>query len=396
MPPSGKELGVSLESLIQSTGHERADLVLRQLVTRFEGLFHGRIRAYYVIGSFARGNPVANSDLDMVVVFRQMPGQDEEARARQEARVWRRGQNGLELDLNIQGESAMLRTGLPDIRVAALPVFGEDIRDRMGPVEMETFLRRRMHFAWEPSARARPRLPYLSPPLDFPDPFNPFFGYACNRVPTPEGKKIAATKALIGCVGKPATALLARAGIYAGSKEDCIRLFREHIGGAGADLLEAIERSCRRAWGYGIPAPEEDRDRLRTLCRQTLAFENDFLSRYRDFLLEELRAARPESPWISIAEAAGFLNAPEHAIHATIRDGGLPSRQEAGERLIRVPHLFAIMAATRLHQVRFNDEEMAHALKALTRSKDAHLRRAANLALAQIRGAHGWGVDPTL
>ncbi len=382
-----------IPKLLFETGQGSVDKLLSTMVARFEKLFPDQVRAHYVIGSFACGNPVTQSDLDMLVVFRQMPGPESQAMARREAQILQREGGGVALDLNIQGEPAMLRTGLPDIRSGARLVFGEDIRARMAPVEMESFLRRRMHFAWEPSARLRTGLPYLSLPLDFPDRTRPFFGYESQTLQRHKNARAWNTKALIGCVGKPATALLARAGIYAGSKEDCIRLFCQHIGGSGAELLETIEATCRRAWGYEVPSSQVDRDRLREICRETLAFENEFLDHYRRFLLEELRPDRSEGPWFSISELAGFLNAPESAIRARAREGGLSSRQRAGEELARLPHVFALMAAVRLHQVRFADAEMRSALEGLSRSEDLYLRRAANLALAQLGSLKGSGLD---
>jgi hypothetical protein len=89
-----------------------------------------------------------------------------------------------------------------------------------------------------------------------------------------------------------ATALLAHEGKqYVARKRDCHRLYREVFAREWASLLEEIYIRCRAEWRYMIPAEPEDRQHLRDICTRVLAFENHFLTRFKPFLLDELRRA---------------------------------------------------------------------------------------------------------
>lgn len=93
---------------------------------------------------------------------------------------------------------------------------------------------------------------------------------------------------------------------------------------------------CRDQWHYRIPTEGENRHRLWELCEQALAFQNHFLSRYRSYLLDELRCAAPQ-------------------------------RQT--------------LAAQRLAQIRYPDSEVVNALDQLHDTNDTDLRQAIETAL---------------
>jgi predicted nucleotidyltransferase len=56
--------------LLATTGHPRIDATLRGIIGLYEIVFPGRISGYYVIGSYADGNPVPTSDLDGLILFK--------------------------------------------------------------------------------------------------------------------------------------------------------------------------------------------------------------------------------------------------------------------------------------------------------------------------------------
>ncbi|MEO7910884.1 MAG: nucleotidyltransferase domain-containing protein, partial [Roseiflexaceae bacterium] len=56
--------------LSTSSGSQPADNALRGLVGVFELHFPGRIRAYYVEGSYADRTAIATSDIDLVLIFK--------------------------------------------------------------------------------------------------------------------------------------------------------------------------------------------------------------------------------------------------------------------------------------------------------------------------------------
>ena len=58
--------------LVHSTGNERIDECLSAVITIIEALFPQRIRAYYVLGSYADRNAVPGSDVDLFVVSKDV------------------------------------------------------------------------------------------------------------------------------------------------------------------------------------------------------------------------------------------------------------------------------------------------------------------------------------
>jgi predicted nucleotidyltransferase len=55
---------------IRTIGKPSIDTVLSQIVERYEAQFPGRIRACYLTGSYAEGNAVEWSDIDVYVLFK--------------------------------------------------------------------------------------------------------------------------------------------------------------------------------------------------------------------------------------------------------------------------------------------------------------------------------------
>jgi len=52
-------------TLLNTTGHQRIDDIIRGLIGIFEAAFPDRIRAYYLAGSYADGSAVPLSDIDI-------------------------------------------------------------------------------------------------------------------------------------------------------------------------------------------------------------------------------------------------------------------------------------------------------------------------------------------
>src|SRR5262249_51939215 len=70
-------------TLASATGDARVDALLREIVARFETAFPGRVRGYYVTGSYSDASSVATSDLDLDIVLKgAFEGDDERERAR--------------------------------------------------------------------------------------------------------------------------------------------------------------------------------------------------------------------------------------------------------------------------------------------------------------------------
>jgi predicted nucleotidyltransferase len=64
---------------IRTIGKLSIDAVLSQIVQRYETHFPGRIRACYLTGSYAEGNAVEWSDIDVYVLFKDAFVSEEEA-----------------------------------------------------------------------------------------------------------------------------------------------------------------------------------------------------------------------------------------------------------------------------------------------------------------------------
>ena len=56
--------------LLNSTGNQRVDNILRGVIGIFETVFPDRIRGYYLVGSYADGTAISTSDIDMKILFK--------------------------------------------------------------------------------------------------------------------------------------------------------------------------------------------------------------------------------------------------------------------------------------------------------------------------------------
>jgi hypothetical protein len=338
-----KESTVDDPPLLDSTGDAGADRCARGVIDRFEAAFPGRVRGYYVEGSRADGSGLASSDLDLTIVFKGGPA--DEATRQRAARLAEActALGAVELDVVVEDE-ARLAAGVPPMfALGSRLLYGEDIRDRVPLLPIEAWSRDRLHAAYWLLVTVFGRRTVVAPPLACPDPASAFHGYANRPVRLADGTAVASTRNLIRVTGWIATARLAReAGRYVARKRDCHALYRRWIGDEWAPLLEEIYLTCRGAWDCRIPADEAERRRLRAICARTLAFENDFLRRYKEFLLAELRTA------------------------------DTPDRAHALRLLARIPYL---------------DEEIAAAVRSCAGADDRPVRAAAGDAARRYREA---------
>lgn len=293
---------MSATPLSDTTGDERADAAIGRVVAAFEAAFPGRVRGYYVEGSHADRAPVAASDLDLLVVFKDATDEEERAAAARLARECA-ARDPVELDVGIASEADLMRGATPMFKLAGRCVHGEDIRDRVPLLPLADWTRDRMHASYWLAVHVFGRPVPLAPPFAYPDPAGEFYGYDRREARLPDGTTARSTRNLIRVTGWMATALVAlRAGRYVARKRDCHVLYRECGGDEWAPFLTEIYTRCRGAWQCLVPDAPSDRRRLRALCADALAFENHFLAQYRPFLLAELRAEgaarRDRARWV--------------------------------------------------------------------------------------------------
>jgi Nucleotidyltransferase domain len=275
--------------LLLATGDERVDTLLGGIVAAFDAAFPARIAGYYVLGSYADGTRLATSDLDLTIVFRgAFDGNAERDAALRLCADWT-ARSPLELDLEVEDE-ATLRAGVsPTLKLGSMLLAGEDIRDSLPMLPLDEWTRDRMHTSYWRVVKLFGRPVPVTLPLAAPDPAAEFFGYTARLTRVPDGRQVPGTRDLIRSVGWAATALVAwRAGQYVGRKREAHRLYAQYIGGPHATLIRDVYIWCRDTWQCLIPADAEDRNRLRDICQRTLAFENDFVAAYVEYVTQEL------------------------------------------------------------------------------------------------------------
>ncbi len=261
---------------------------MRDVVACFERAFPHGIRACYLIGSYAEGTAVKLSDIDLIVVMRDSFG-DNETQAKAIEVAKRCAANSLiRLDITPRAESAVetmfgvIRVGLKQNSVL---MYGDDLRAQMQLPPIETYTQDVIAGALFFIARLHDKERIETLPLEYPDACDEFYGYAQKRFREwyPETVQ-AGTKELVATVSRIATASIAqRAKKYVGGKAQAIRLYRECIGAPWDLFVEQIYQRCKRDWNYLIPESIAERQELSALCREMLAFENDFCATIPSF-----------------------------------------------------------------------------------------------------------------
>ncbi len=335
-------------ALQYATGDRRIDQILCGVVGVFEAAFPGRMRAYYLLGSYSNGSAVPTSDLDMGLLladgYRDGGEEDRAVRLCQDCEAI----SGMLLELWVMSEE---RLAQPDrfgtalqLRFGSQLLYGEDVRGRLVVQADDRYVRWAMHVPVYGLLGERGQSATLTSPLDYPDPTGEFYGYDQLALAGAGGADRPGTKLLVAIVGRIAAALVALAtGRYVGSKRESVALYRSYVADEWADLVEQVYTLCRNQWGYLVPSDPADRALLRDLCRRALAFENHFLLIYKTYLL-------------------ALLQVPERA-----------------QRL---------SALETLRQVVYPTPDVLAAVQALVSDGDAALARAAEETLQVLAGVH--------
>lgn len=263
----------------------------RGVIAAFEQAFPGRLRACYILGSYADASAIGTSDLDLTVIFAgAFVSPDERDAARRLASVCA-AEAPTELDIEIKDEESLSQGVSPNLKLASAHIYGTDIRGQLPLISLEAWTRDRMHSSWWRIARLFARPAVIMPSLEYPEPTQPFLGYTRRTIRLADGRLVPSTRDLIRLTGWAATALLAlERGVYVAGKRDAHLLYHEHIGGPWDTFIADIYELCRARWSYLIPENQEDRTRLREICERTLLFERHFLARYNPYLIAELQS----------------------------------------------------------------------------------------------------------
>lgn len=302
-----------------STGNPQVDQILRDVVALFETRWPGRVRSYYLVGSYAVGEARPTSDIDLIVVAKHelQAGESETFGA---IRAECQRLSAIPLDITLNSEDRLFRIGGVWFQTASLLVYGEDVRPRVPRKPVERHIRDLMHAMYPLLARVRGNPALLRYPLDYPNPNGALRGYDVRYLDKSEAQRTA-TKDLVSNVlgvANALTLLAARQYVGSGRKSDIPEQYRLWVGDQWCELVEDVFTYCRVRWEYQIPEAPDDKARLHDLCERTLAFENHFLLHYKEFLLAELGSAESTNQ-LSAARRLAQILYPDPAVSQALR-----------------------------------------------------------------------------
>jgi hypothetical protein len=294
--------------LVKSTGDADLDKLLSGVIKIIETVFPGKIRAYYLSGSFSEGmgvdigRNIHSSDIDVYTIFKgSLPYDHPDFTLYREIIAACNGFSRLVLDMHPTGETELFATdkGLGNflgvlIKDTGKLLYGEDIRDQIPVMPLDHYLMNVINHGVYHSGLTRQGgkptgLPLNVPmtfPVCFPDPNGELYGYEFRRKPEdPPGTRLLITIAL-WCA---ALNLALKTGRYSSKKGQTARLYAELVQDEWSDLVKAVHDRLKVEWKHQIPTDTTAQEELRAIATQVLSFENQFLRQTREFLLGQLR-----------------------------------------------------------------------------------------------------------
>src|SRR6266567_5302186 len=256
---------------IRTIGKPSIDNVLSQIVERYEAQFPGRIRACYLTGSYAEGNAVEWSDIDVYVLFKDaFVSEGEAAQAEQLGRALA-PLTPLRLDLHAGSEQS--QDSLPGFLRAAVKktsvlLYGEDTREHMSLPGREEYMRDATEIALKFLLWLH-QVENVTYPLAYPDPDGAFFGYDQLQFLSDSSDRAKARpgiRFLVESACRIGTALLAfKTDRSVSTKRESVQTYRELINDEWASFLQAMFERGKLCWSYNLPENEEERAELRIL-----------------------------------------------------------------------------------------------------------------------------------
>ncbi|MDQ6884554.1 MAG: nucleotidyltransferase domain-containing protein [Candidatus Dormibacteraeota bacterium] len=262
--------------LLYRTGHDLVDASLLRVVQRLAERFGEGIRSYYLTGSYADGTAVEFSDVDLVVVAKNLTDSPDIQRViNLSAPSWPVFEKTVistyQLTDPLYGQILVHLKGTGKL------LYGESITDSIALPPIEEYQRQTMDECRRGIGMLRDA-DTVSLPLSYPSPHEDFYGYVRITRPRwyppmmPRG-----TKELAAVVSKSATALVALKGEYVPSRIRAVELYTTLVSDEWTAFIRDVHISCRETWGYRVPEDERDRAHLRELCQTMLAFETHCL-----------------------------------------------------------------------------------------------------------------------
>jgi predicted nucleotidyltransferase len=284
------------------------DAALGELTARIAEILGPSLVGIFLEGSFAWGNPVETSDLDLRIIVHLMPS--EPLRAELDgAQAEAQSALGIEVGLNLDTLDNLMRVGALRFQRSRW-LAGEDIRATVPMKAVGAFVRDSIITAHDliVGLREHHSAP-LGLPLTAPLPEGEFRGYDIREI-LDEGDWVRSSKRLVTNVTAIATALIARrANVYVFTKGEVPALYAQHVGDEWAALVSTVYDDCRVRSGYRLPEEPADRAALTVLCDRAVAFEN----RLMDIsipMLRELAATGTEKQKESAARRLTAIGQP--------------------------------------------------------------------------------------
>lgn len=278
-------------ALHQPTAIPLLDQTLSSVIALVEQHLPTRVLGYYLVGSYAVGEAVPASDVDLLVVFKDdLTDADRQQFAAVRAPCQQLSPYTLDL---IPGSAPhLMRVGGVWFHTASRCLYGEDIRSQIPRKPVPMHLRDLMHSVYPLLARVRGNPPRLTVPLAYPDASLPFYGYDQRVIVRGDQRRTVGTKDIVTNVLAIANVrTLQAAGQYvgAGKKADIPQQYGRWVNDHWTGLVTEVYETCRNRWVYAVPRGQAEQTHLRHLCHDVLAFENDFLAVYGGFLVQELQ-----------------------------------------------------------------------------------------------------------
>lgn len=270
-----------------STRNQQVDAILRGTIGLLEILLPGRVRACYLHGSFIDGTGIETSDIDLFLVARATFSKQE--REKIQALMHNCALfSPLMVEIIALDEASVLRDGHFRIQAASQLLWGDDLRAEMPAQTLEQYVRMYARFPFVYIAPMLRQTERLVAPLTYPQPTGEFYGYDQQALP-PRNEPRHNIKKLVTGVCWAATLLLAwQAGKTVPGKHASVQMYRECINDEWATFIEEMYTWGNQRWRYLVPQNSDERQHLREMCAQTLAFEQHYLRCYQAYLLAEL------------------------------------------------------------------------------------------------------------
>jgi predicted nucleotidyltransferase len=272
-------------ALYAPTGHQQVDDILHGTIGILETTLPDRIRAYYLHGSFANGSGIETSDIDLFLVAKGKFTAQEREKIQH---IMHFGSlfSPFMVEMIALDEDTLLENGHFRIKSASKLLWGEDLRANIPEQTLDQYLHMYARFPFIYIAQMLRHSETVTYPLSYPQPTGEFYGYDQQLLP-PANVEQHNIKKLVTCVCWITTVLIAwHAGKTVTGKRASVEMYRKYVNDEWTTFIEEMYEWGNEQWHYLIPQKAEERQRLRKLCAQALAFENHYLSKYEKYCNE--------------------------------------------------------------------------------------------------------------